>query len=171
MTDPAARAAYSRAVTLDRLLYTVRQYLHDLPFAADSAVLVRHAELMALELRAEVLAEHLPPEQVHHTVRDTQTFSGEVRDQRFASWWDHFKATYRQRRWMRWRYWTVRFQTVVIPYRQQVACRHRVTVNVRQHITYPRARVALPPDQFGRPVVVSVHDVGHTSAALLRTPP
>jgi hypothetical protein len=28
---------------------------------------------------------------------------------RFASWWDHFKAAYRRRWWMRWRRWQIHY--------------------------------------------------------------
>jgi len=28
---------------------------------------------------------------------------------RFATWWDHFKAVYRRRWWMRWRHWEVSY--------------------------------------------------------------
>lgn len=52
----------------------------------------RLAQRFAFRLRAEVLAEQLPPQDLH----------GWVTTPRWATWRDHLKDTHRHRWWMRW---------------------------------------------------------------------
>lgn len=100
---------------------------------------------MVIRLRAHVLAEQLPPQTMQHRIR------WEIEDERFASWWDMFKATYADRWWMRWRTWAVRYVPMPVE--------RTVTVEVRDHWTDPTARIPLPPKDFGAPVLVSIADV------------
>lgn len=58
---------------------------------------------MAHHLATEILARATGP----RIYTDRRSASVEL--VRFASWWDHFKATYRRRWWMRWRRWEVRY--------------------------------------------------------------
>lgn len=106
----------------------------------------RIRDQMVIRLTAHVLAEQLPPQTTDHHISFT------TNHQRFATWWDMFKSTYAERWWMRWRHWDVRFVAVPVPVERTV------TVRVRDHWTYPTARIALPPKDFGAPVMVSIVD-------------
>ncbi len=148
MSDPTISI---RQVALTSLKLASRTYLsQEMACIASTAQFNAHVEhemqRMVLELRARVLAEQLPPQTIRHTVRVT------VDDPRFATWWDAFKATYRERWWMRWRSWEIRH--VKTP----VAVERQVVVNVRDHWTYPRAAIQLPESQWGRPVMVATCD-------------
>lgn len=137
-------------IALQRLKVGVRQELSremaTLASTAEFSSMIDHVtDRMVLQLRAHVLAEQLPPQTIQHRVRV------ETKDPRFATWWDHFKATYQHRWWMRWREWDV--QTVRTP----VVVERTVCVSVRDHWTYPRAGIALP-SEFGSPVLVSTWD-------------
>jgi hypothetical protein len=83
---------------------------------------VRHriGEFALSRMRYEIYPEVDPSGMVHHLTTeilakstgprvytDRQTASVEL--VRFASWRDHFKATYRGRWWMRWRSWNIRY--------------------------------------------------------------
>lgn len=111
---------------------------------ADS-LLQYETDHMVLQLTAKVLAQQLPPQAMQHLVRAT------VDDPRHATWWEHYKATYQQRWWMRWRTWTIRY--VDTP----VTVQRLITVTVRDHWTFPEASI-VPPDKLGRPVMVSIWD-------------
>lgn len=90
--------------------------------------------VMAFEV--DLLNEELPPA----TLRDAARF--EV--PHFASWRDHFAATYRQRWWGRW-----------LPQPRFVdgTVAHETVVTVRARWTYPRATRILPGRDFGHPVL------------------
>ena len=138
-----------RDVALHRLKVSVqRQISNEMVYMARTAEahghLDRMYDRMVLDLRAKVLAEQLPPQTITHTVRV------EALDPRHATWWEFFKATYRQRWWMRWRDWTVRY--VDTP----VTVQRSVVVKVRDHWTYPRASIIPPDTDFGAPVMVSI---------------
>lgn len=145
---------------LELLPVAIRHSLRDygLVGVAERLRLTYLVEDMTYELSTQLLAERLPPQYIHHTVREQQTVtgSGTVSDLHFATWFDHFKATYAGRWWMRWRMWTVRERQVVVPYAYQheLTCTHRVRISVQDFWTYPRDRVGVPPD-LGAPVLVS----------------
>ncbi len=140
-------------VLLERVRATVRADLG--PAVADTVRLVKILDLMVHELSVDVLSDRLPPAEIHHTVRAKQTVTvdGTVTYDRFATWWDHYKATYRGRWWMRWRRWNVRTVKEAHPYTvtRDIRCKHHVTVDLERYRTYPHATVALP-ESFGAPV-------------------
>ncbi|TDB88314.1 hypothetical protein E1091_15315 [Micromonospora fluostatini] len=108
------------------------------PYAADRLTLRKQFEWAGYELSTSVLADRLSTEHVERNRSVTVTTV------RFTTWWDHFKAAYRGRWWMRWRYWPVR-QTVA---EQTVTV--TVAINLERFWTFPRAPVALP--DLGAPV-------------------
>ncbi len=57
---------------------------------------------------------------------------------RFASWWDHFKATHRRRWWMRWRHWGIRYVWV------EDTAVAEVTVEASLAAVFPHAEAHLP---------------------------
>lgn len=147
MIDPTSPIVSLQQVALTQLKLATRQYL-----SREMATLASTVQLdafvddmiqnMVFELRARVLAEQLPPQKISHRIRVTTD------DPRFATWWDAFKATYRERWWMRWRTWKV--EHVMTP----VTVARTVEVDVQNHWTYPRAAIQLP-ESLGRPVMVA----------------
>lgn len=99
--------------------------------------LIAMFEQMAYELRTYVLAEHLGDEKIV----ETRTEDHECL--RFASWWDHWKATYRSRWWMRWRKWQIAYS---IEHHPVTA---RAEINMTRYWAYPEANVPAP--EFGDP--------------------
>jgi hypothetical protein len=79
----------------------------------------RETERLVMTLHADVYAERLPSQQHRITVTDP----------RWATWWDHLKATYRHRWWAQW--WVRRYppRTVDTPI--------TATFNVRAAWRYP----------------------------------
>lgn len=142
-----------RTVALERLAYAVRQAigaeLVSAGIAAPEVILEREAHRLVVQLRGHVLAERLPPQQV------TADYSGEVEVARYATWWDHYKATFRGRWRMSWRRWGIRYRWCRYPYRGVAK------VAVRTYWTYPQARTPLP-EEFGSPVMVAVADPPET---------
>lgn len=133
-------------VRLEALKYAVQQRL-----PADIGVMVGDtlridarmgggflAEELAMSLTASVLAETLPP----LTLRDATPFTVP----RFATWFDHFVATYRSRWWGR------SLRRHVLRYVDEPHT-HRAEVGVRTRWTYPRATTVLPGRQFGHVVL------------------
>lgn len=124
---------------METLKAGVRQY--DRPvgsYASDRMELVRHLEHMCWELRTYILADQLGEERVTRTHRETAEFVG------FATWWDHFKATYRGRWWMSWRRWQINYK---------VSEKHvdgRVDVDMTKYWAFPQANVPVP--ELGEPV-------------------
>ena len=110
------------------------------PYAAGRTELFEQIDAMRLTLAMDVLAEKLPAEQVRKHRREV------IHTARFATWWDHWKATYRGRWWMRWRRWSVR----------QLVDEHELeataVVDLQRYWTYPRA--ALPVPELGEAVKV-----------------
>ncbi len=107
-------------------------------YASARTELVRHIEQMAWELRVHVLSERLD----EIRVADSRTEDHECI--RFATWFDHWKATYRGRWWMRWRRWTVRYNIEHHPITVRVAA------DLTRYWTYPEASIT--PPEFGEPV-------------------
>ncbi|MFI7608518.1 hypothetical protein ACIBTV_25660 [Micromonospora sp. NPDC049366] len=129
-------------VYLEELRYGLRQDLGS--YAAQRLELREVLDQMAVELTTSVLADKLPTEQVRQYRRER------IETARFATWWDHFKATYRERWWMRWRRWRVA-QLVDEHLLEAVA-----VVDLQRYWAFPRA--AVPAPQLGEPVRVMVWD-------------
>lgn len=91
-----------------------------------------------ITLSTYVLADHVGDEEVVRTHRETGEFVG------FATWWDHWKATYRGRWWMRWRKWRINYKI------SELHVDGKVQVDLKQYWAYPRANIA--PPEFGEPV-------------------
>jgi hypothetical protein len=80
----------------------------------------RVGEFALSRLRYELWREYDPAAWSHRVVTEVLSRCSGPREYsdsrtasvdlvRFASWWDHFKATYRRRWWMRWRGWRVNY--------------------------------------------------------------
>jgi hypothetical protein len=93
---------------------------------------------MLVELRTYLLSDKLAEERIH----ESRTEDHEC--VRFATWWDHWKATYRGRWWMRWRKWTVRYN---IEHHPLTA---KVVVDMTRYWTFPGADIY--PSELGGPV-------------------
>lgn len=89
-------------------------------------------------LECKVLSETLPPQRIISDV----TFS----TPRFATWRDHFRATYR------WRWWG-RLLRLREPQFIDEPLSHVTQVDVAQRWTYPSADLVLPGREFGTPVL------------------
>ena len=147
MIDPMSEISF-QTVALNSLKVAVQRYLSaEMVYVAHTADLRTMTEYltdrMVLDLRARVLAEQLPPQQIHHPIRV------EVDDPRHATWWEFFKATYHQRWWLRWRSWPIRHVNT------PVAVQRTITVDVRNHWTFPRASIIPPDSGLGTPVMVA----------------
>ncbi|GAA3751839.1 hypothetical protein [Micromonospora maritima] len=127
-------------IVLDEMRYAYRQYPDLGEFSRGRLDLRQLLDPMMFELSTAVLSERLPTERVTRTRRE------QIETARFATWWDHFKATYRGRWWMRWRRWAVR-QLVDTHEIEAVAA-----VDLDRHWTFPRAAIAAP--ELGDPVRV-----------------
>jgi hypothetical protein len=102
----------------------------------------RITDVLAMRVTATVLAEELPPVSVTERVAFTVP--------RFATWWDHFKAT----RWERWWVWILRdLQWIKPPRFVDEPHTHVADVKVRTYWTYPRANTVLPGRDFGHVVL------------------
>lgn len=98
---------------------------------AEFHAIERAAEDMTVELVSEVLRERV--------VGETQTAELDVP----ASWWQHFKQTYKDSRLLR------RF---VRRYPVKVTTLKK-TVTFQRYFHYPNADVVMPPTPLGRPIV------------------
>ncbi|MGC4886723.1 hypothetical protein [Micromonospora sp. DT227] len=131
-----------KVIVLDEVRSQISEDLG--PYAAGRTELVEQIDGMRMTLSMSVLAEQLPTERVRGHRREV------IQTARFATWWDHWKATYRGRWWMRWRRWSVR----------QLVDEHELeataVVDLRRYWTYPRAAVPVP--QLGDPVKVMLHE-------------
>jgi hypothetical protein len=95
---------------------------------------------MAHRLSTELLAKTTGP-QVY-----TDRRSASVQLVRFASWWDHFKATYRRRWWMRWRHWKIHYTL------REATAVAEVRVEATIAAVFPHAQNV--PDVLGQPYAV-----------------
>lgn len=137
---PVGRDIYLEVLTLGRTAAL------DLPAAMRTSgrfdMHINHAtDKLIMRVRSDVAAEKLPP----------QTFTTVVDDPRWATWWDHLKATYRDRWWARAavRRWPPRTVGTLVP----------VTVDVAAWWKFPDTPV--PRAGLGRPVVyttISAHN-------------
>lgn len=92
---------------------------------------------IALDVEFALLGEQLPTEVVETLHSKTVEF------RHFASWWDHVKAAYRHRWWMRWRHWPVAYHTEVR------TLTGRVVVNLERWHVFPAATTS--GDTVGQP--------------------
>jgi hypothetical protein len=107
-------------------------------YSAGEMQLSKVIDPMMLELATYLLTEKLGEERiVEEHVEEHDCL-------RFASWFDHWKATYRSRWWMRWRRWEVRFNIEHQPVRA------RVEVDMTKYWTFPEADII--PSEMGRPM-------------------
>ncbi len=97
---------------------------------------------VGLRVSAYVLSEELPPA----TLTDQASFTVP----RFATWYDHFAATYRGRWWAR----LLRLDRREVRFVDEPHT-HTLTVAVRPRWTYPKADRVLPARDFG-PTVLKV---------------
>lgn len=127
-------------VHIERLRVGVRQRISRQ--VAESMRLETFQDMITNDLvaamMAELLAERLPPEHVDHTI----TFDAP----RFATWREHFRATYRER-------WWGRLLRLRAPRYIDEPISHTVRVDVRSHWTYPQATTVLPGRDFGHVVL------------------
>jgi hypothetical protein len=107
-------------------------------YSAREMELSRIIEPMMLDLSTYLLTEKLGEERiVEERVVDHECI-------RFASWYDHWKATYRGRWWMRWRRWEVRYNIEHHPIKA------RIEVDMTKHWTFPEADIV--PAELGSPM-------------------
>lgn len=99
-----------------------------------STEVVREAGRLWVRLQADVLTDHLPPEQV--------TESTSVTFQAPASWWQHFKAQHGSARWLS---WLVRRRPVRYETEQKTVT---VVVDLNRFRVFPQADVPYPAE-FG----------------------
>jgi hypothetical protein len=111
-------------------------------YSSAQTELIRRFEDMSWELRTYMLADHIDDVEVVDVRHEKHECL------RFATWWDHWKATYRGRWWMRWRRWTVNYN---IEARTLTA---RAEADLSRYWAYPQANVT--PPEFGAPVRWSV---------------
>lgn len=146
MTDPITPATGEGRV-LHALTVGVRgtldaSRLHHVAGTVDlSTRLDRVAERLAMRLKADVLAEQLPPQTIRHTVTAVEELP------HWATWWDHAKATYAGRWWARW--WVRRHPAAVTWH--PVRAVRTVEVEVRAAWKFPHAPHI--PTELGRAVL------------------
>ncbi len=126
--------------------------------------LVDHvAGAVALDVEAEIWTERLPPQRVAVDIDyehpEAVGQGGTAIDVRYATWFDHFAATYRRRWWARLlglRRYALRYTEVKVPYVvvAPVRCRHRVVVDIADTWRYPDPP-GLPGEMVGPSVLVS----------------
>lgn len=146
--DEAVHVERIRELILESLPVGLTTGLDFGPYSRERLRMEIHSRLdphmLALTLSTELLAMVKRDEiQEHHEDVIVVTAA-------FATWWDHFKATYRGRWWMRWRRWTIRYTES-----EQV---HRVTVRVRADLAaiFPEASVENPRGGRTWPVVLGI---------------
>lgn len=147
-TEPSSPfAEYGRTVRLDAMRFEYRMplgagVLDSIRTRVDMGdQVMRHA---IISVAGSLLAEQLPPV----TLDDQQAFTVP----RYATWWDHYKATH----WDRGRMWWLRELGWVKPPRTvDEPHTHVTTVDVRGRWTYPRATTVAPGRDFGHVVYKS----------------
>lgn len=142
-----------REIVLDRLKVATRQAVSRealLGAAEVRTMLDCMTDRMIIDLTTYLLAHR----QVDKRERITVTYP--------ATWWDAFKRDLR--RWAVGRVYRRRrrvFARLALRYVRRHPIRidaHVVTVDFTEHASYPEAKIALPPDQFGRPVIIQQLD-------------
>lgn len=126
------------------------------------------ADRLTIRLKGHLLAERLPPQNVHHVWNGEHEFTLTTTVPRHATWWDMFKDTYRTRWWLRAlvRRRPVRYVDQPVSQRQTRRCAHNVTVEVGAAWTYPQAPTALRGGlHLGPAVLKTWHDGGTATFA------
>lgn len=143
MTDSPFGPAFTQ-VTVDRMRVGLQQRVgayvaESLRMSMERGTTVL-ADEWAARIETELLAERLPPTKLH----DAASFTVP----RFATWFDHFVATYRNRWWGR------PLRRHALRYVDEPHT-HRTEVVVLDRWTYPRATMVLPGRDFGHVVLKS----------------
>jgi hypothetical protein len=109
-------------------------------------------DMIALDVITDLLTERLPPQtvttHVHYRHPEAVGQPGTAVDARFATWLDHFTATYRGRWWarmLRLHKRPMRYTFVPVPYITSAAvdCNHKATVTILDTWRYPKAETTL----------------------------
>jgi len=133
-------SALFNQVTVQRLRYAIQQRIGRQ--VAESLRVEEYADVLTGDIVAALevglFAEQLPPTHLDDVV--------EFEVPRFATWRDHFAATYRQRWWGRW---------LREPRFIDETHSHRTRVDVLTRWTYPRATTVLPGRDYGHVVLKS----------------
>jgi hypothetical protein len=140
-------------ILLDRVRVATRRSLS--PSVAESVELRTWQDDlfggMVYEIRAHVLAEKLPPEQVTKstTIEDTQVVNYPTP----ATWWDHWKVDHADRWWAGW--FARRFPPAIEARAKTVEFKRDVTltVDLQRYRSYPEATF-VPPPNLGAPVAI-----------------
>lgn len=128
MKEDVFRPGYTE-VLLERLKVGLRADIgaHTLDSLAANMVQDPFLDRCALQLRAYVLAERLPPETITQHVPVIWI--------KPATWRDHWKLAHGHRWWVHW--WVRRRPARTVELRQTAG----VTVNLQRYITYPKANL------------------------------
>jgi hypothetical protein len=146
VSSPFAESSPYREIRLEALKFAVQQSLpREIATGVGDTIRINTrmgegflADQLAMSMTANVLAETLPP----LILKDATPFTVP----RFATWFDHFVATYRSRWWGR------PLRRHVLRYVDEPHT-HRTEVGVRTRWTYPRATTVLPGRDFGHVVL------------------
>ena len=116
--------------------------------------LINDAAWVASNANLEILKDHTARALVFrlmsHVLAEKLATDAETTELRVpATWWQHFKQDH-SRLFPKW--YLRRRPVKMTGYKQ--------TVSFRQYRTYPNAKIALPPDRFGQPVIVEFADRG-----------
>lgn len=164
--NPIERYPNTRQVILRAVATQFRRYLS--PYMLERVEFDRDWErnplgdMVAVDVVADILTEQLPPEIVTVLARYTHPEAigrtGVAVDARFATWFDHFTATYRGRWWgrlLRLHKRKLRYTFVEVPYviSAPVECEHFVRVDVANSWTYPHADTTIRDLGLGDPVL------------------
>lgn len=159
-----------RPVILEQVRTHFRRYLS--PWMAERIELgIAHphdgpatGDMIAMDIYAKIMTEKLPPQHVRHRVRyahpEAVGAKGYAVDARFATWYDHFTATYRGRWWarlLRLHKRRLRYTFVPVPYitTQPVHCNHLVEVSILDSWRYPKAATSIRDMGLREPVLYS----------------
>lgn len=126
-TDPLVRLGYFSASQME-----ISKILHD----------------DMIQFATNLLADNLGEEKAIANSRQTEEFVG------FATWWDHFKATYRGRWWMSWRKWRINYKI------DELTVLGQIEVDLKRYWAYPKAEIT--PPEFGEPVRWTITNLPQT---------
>lgn len=121
-------------VALESLKVGVRQSIGS--YVAESLELTSGRDLILDRIKVQLTAKVLASQ----VVRDNHVYEIETP----ATWWQHLKHAHGPE-WFKRRY-PVRYEKT------------RLVADFKRYATYPKANLALPPDQFGYPVTLEMAD-------------
>lgn len=135
--EPTLTPRGTEQVYLEAMRFGVTEQLSDFAASRMDYQLLRQFDPpgLAHRLSVEILTRATSP-RVY-----TDRRSASIQLVRFASWWDHYKATYRRRWWMSWRRWQINYTV-----REAVAVAE-VKVEATMAAVFPHAED--PPDRLG----------------------